>query len=123
MAGQSQLPVHEQMVVVAILGLLITTIFLTSVFNDNFLPEDTRHPVHLKDNRLKITIEGAVENPGVYLVPKGRILREIVEEARPKATADLARYKLDVEVTRGRTLKIQEKKVRKKKDERRKSEG
>lgn len=60
---------------------------------------------------LEVTVSGAVQKPGVYLVLSGARLREAVKKSRPKRFADLSAMDLDQPVKVSMSIHIPELKV------------
>lgn len=48
-----------------------------------------------QESILSVTLEGAVGKPGLYLVPKGTPLKEVLRKARPKPHADFSSVDLE----------------------------
>ena len=103
---QPALPFYERIFALGVAGLFVFVVVLNLWLDEGELTKELGKPVYLKDPHIEVTIEGKVENPGVYRVKKGESVKKVVEMAKPMADANLKRVKLDGKITRRRKITI-----------------
>lgn len=93
---QEKITRSEWMIVALVAG-LIGALGTASYLNSNILR--TKHriasSVALQDQKIEISVEGAVENPGLFFLKPGCTLKEVLKRSRLSRNAD--RKKLDFE--------------------------
>lgn len=103
-----QLPIHEWVAVILLIGLLFGLTLITFFFNDNTMPQATGTPHYLLEQDFEVFVEGAVENPGAYKVKRGASIQDVVDQAKPLPEANLKILKLSKKVRNGQIIKIKE---------------
>lgn len=72
-----------------------------------FAPITEAAPHYLVDQEIEVYIEGAVERPGVYKLPRGALLKELLSQAKPLPTANLKKFKSESKLRPGQKITVQ----------------
>lgn len=111
MKRSPHLPVREWLAVIAILSLMITlTLGITLSQNDHPLPL-VSPPHYLIDPEIEVIVEGAVEREGVYRLPLGARLKDLLKQISVLQEADTGKLKLERKLKNGQVVKIPLKKM------------
>lgn len=100
---QTKLPLHERIAACLIILFILFLTTLNLYFDEGELPPAEILP-QTTIPLVEVTIEGALEHPGVYRVKKGSTVQEAIALAKPLETANLRRIKLDSKITRRRKI-------------------
>lgn len=100
------LPIHEWVAVVTILGFMAILTGLTAFDSSPSSPVITGVPHYLTDPNIEVYIQGAVERSGVYTVPRGALVSDLLELAKPEGDADLTKLKLQSKLRKGQLVKV-----------------
>ena len=103
---KQKLPLHEWLAVLTIILALLLLIVVTTFQGSGTLPETTGEPHYLVAQEVEVTVEGAVENPGTYILKKGAQVKDVLELAKPVPQADLRKINPEVKLRDGRILKV-----------------
>lgn len=95
------LKIHEWLAVSIFIGVICAVALLTSMVQ---LTENTSAVIQKEE--IEIVVKGAVANPGVYRFPSEMRLKDILGIAQLLPNADLRRYNLDSQVSRGRVINV-----------------
>lgn len=99
---QKQLPVHEWVIVVSLIGMLGLVVIISQI-NETFMPTqafshpETDKPLVVKNKKspsmpLTIYVEGAVKNKGPVQVPKGATYADLLRLVDFLPEADLSAF-------------------------------
>jgi hypothetical protein len=80
--------VHELLIIVIASGALLLITFITYINN-----KDDVLPTFKQDDRVTVSIGGAVLNPGVYTLEAGATIETLLEKAQPSTFANLDKMK------------------------------
>lgn len=108
---QTRLPTHEWLAVLTILAFIAALAIITSSPRSDAIPLDPPH--HLVAQEIEVTVEGAVEHPGVYSVDRSSTVGDAIAQAKPLPNADLKPLNLDKKVRSGQTIKVKKKRIKK----------
>lgn len=103
------LKIHEWLaifVLIVILGGLSIMAYVTKGsigYNDRAMPALLSHPA-----KIEVFINGAVINSGIYYLPSGIQVKEVLMLAQPAPNADLRRLNLNSLLKKGRAITIPE---------------
>lgn len=100
------LEVHEWLAIAAAISTLLV-ITLATCFNGKIIETKTfqLHQASLSE-QINILVEGAVKNPGPYLLPSDSTLLDALMKADPLPQADLRRLKTSKKLRSGQTIKV-----------------
>lgn len=106
MSNSKKMPLHEWLaVLVIILAMILLTV--VALFNQNdSLPEHTGQPHFIAPQEIEITVEGAVENPGIHQLKKGARVKDALLAAKTLPEADISKLKLESKLRDGRVIKV-----------------
>ncbi|MBA3721711.1 MAG: SLBB domain-containing protein [Parachlamydiaceae bacterium] len=99
-----KLPFHEWLIVSLIILTMLSLTVITYVSDHNQLPPVKQAHSIVQD--LKISIEGAVLNPGNYTLKKGSSIGDLLQLAEPTSDADLRKVKKISKLKNGQKLVI-----------------
>lgn len=100
-----RLPVHEWLIVSLLIISLLLLSFVT-LFWKKDSPPVTQEQIELTNERIEVTVQGAVERPGMYELNKGCRLKELWKLCFPFSEADLRRFKPNSLLRDGQTIKV-----------------
>lgn len=102
------LQLHEWLAMALLLG-VIASLLLTSFLagRGKLDPALAGHLKQLQsDSKIELLVKGAVQHPGLYKIPSGMRMRDLLELAGVEAEADLRRFQVDRSLKRSRVLNI-----------------
>lgn len=110
---ENNLPVHEWMAIVVIIGLLLG-LSIVSLFSEPSANLTSETPPHfIIEQEIEVVVQGAVQNPGVYKLKRGALLKDVIVQAIPLPDADLNKLKANKKVRKGQIINVPKKKEKK----------
>lgn len=106
----SKLPLHEWIIVGLILTIMMFITLITA-YKSSSVPKVIEHVQQQALDEIEVKVEGAVEKPDFYIVPKGSVMEAVLEKARPTEEADLSPLKLKSELRDGQKIKVLKKEM------------
>ncbi|MBA2369735.1 MAG: SLBB domain-containing protein [Candidatus Protochlamydia sp.] len=100
-----RLPAHEWLIVSLLIISLLLLSFVTLFWKKNSFPV-SHEQIELTNERIEVTVQGAVERPGIYELNKGSKLKDFWKICLPHPEADLRRFKPNSLLRDGQTLKV-----------------
>ena len=97
---------HEWLAILIMSGLLIITACSSHIFFSAASPSDELPPHYILDQEIEVVIQGAVENPGAYKMPRGATVKDLVAKASPLPNANLTRLKPESKLRAGQKIVI-----------------
>ncbi|MCE2983634.1 MAG: SLBB domain-containing protein [Parachlamydia sp.] len=98
------LPLHEWLIV-ALLILAFGLLTITTLIQNHRIPSTTQM-IDISFDLVEVTVQGAVEKPGVYELNKGRKIKDLWLLCGPLPEADLKGFKPNSYLRDGQTLKV-----------------
>lgn len=102
----ASLKIHEWMAITTIITVMCAlTAFavLRRSWNDSRAPSPMSAYAH---NRIEVVVKGAVAHSGVYSLPKGMPMKELLEVAQLAPDADVRRFNLERVIQQGRVVNV-----------------
>jgi hypothetical protein len=112
--SEHSLKVHEWLVIILFIAGLSLLGATAHFFHSSHNQHPTDLPHYISDPTIEVFVKGDVEHPGTYRMKAGACVSEVLFLARPKASADLRRIRLESKLRNGRVLNIPAKKEKKK---------
>lgn len=108
-----QLAPHEKICAGLLIGALVFFFSLAYIRTPLETAADRWSPHHLKSTTIEVTIQGAVANPGTYMIDRGSTVEALLELAQPLPEADLSKVKTTMKLYQHKKVIIPCKKQRK----------
>lgn len=104
------LKTREWVIVIFYLAMMFTITLITQVIVPKERPTHQIEHV-LRSNMIDVSITGAVEAPGLYKVPKGSTIKDLLALAKPLTKANISKIKLGTHLSQGRHVRIPEREM------------
>jgi hypothetical protein len=101
---QHSLPLHEWIALLAISSLLFI-IFLLGRQGESEA-SSAGEPHYIASQHCEVTVKGAIEIPGVYVLKKGASLQDLLDVSILSCNADTARLKLNSKLRQGQSVTV-----------------
>jgi hypothetical protein len=98
-----KLPLHEWLIVCLLVTAMLSLALMTLWHNSNHLPPT--HAPHILQE-IRVSIQGAVKNPGTYTFKKGATWGDILALAAPLLEADLRKIKMERKLKHEQTIQV-----------------
>lgn len=102
---------RDWLIVVLVVGLFLSLGAVSYLKSQKF---DYSQEIQMKNELLsanvRVTVNGAVENPGIYIFEKGATIKDLFTKAKPLKIADTKRWRLNKKLWDGMTVDVDEKK-------------
>lgn len=103
----AELKIHEWLAVIVLIAILGALSIMAYVTKGNVGDNNRSLPSFLsKSGKIEILIEGAVAYPGIYYLPSGIVMEDVLLLAQPVSNADLRRFNLKASIKKGRIIKV-----------------
>ena len=100
------LPWHQWWIVVALVLFVVTVVAVSHCSRGDFFVQEVGTPGYRASQYIEVKVQGAVEAPGTYVLPKGADLTRLLELSRPRIEADLKSLLRHSQLRQGQVIKV-----------------
>jgi hypothetical protein len=103
-----KLPIHELGAVIVLSALILSLTLISNFRGSSSLEQVAAIPHFVSSPEVEVSIQGAVEHPGSYQLPRGALVQDLLELAKPLPNADLKRIRGTTKLRNGKTVNVPE---------------
>lgn len=100
---------REWLAVITLLSFFLLLNLVAYIHREE-IPDQLGEPHYIREQVINVTIQGEIENPGVYSLPRNSTLSVLLEKAQPTYYADLGKIKPESKLRKNQIVKIPRKK-------------
>lgn len=106
MSQSPRLPTREWIAVAVLVVFMTGLVALVLFSEEDSQPDTLLAPHYCVSQEIEVIIEGAVAHPGVHLLMRGSVLKDLLSKAEPLPEADLSRLKPERKLRPGQTIRV-----------------